>query len=69
MAETQTPAQDDFEEAREGVATGETYTPSAEEQKARDKRNLAVAFGIVAFVVLVFLTTVLRLTENMGAGG
>ncbi|MFC0633997.1 hypothetical protein [Brevundimonas balnearis] len=32
---------------------------------ARKRRNLAIALGLVAFMVLVFLTTVLRLQANV----
>ncbi|MFN3353521.1 MAG: hypothetical protein ACK4Z5_07935 [Brevundimonas sp.] len=32
---------------------------------ARKRRNLAIAFGLVAFMVLVFVTTVLRLQANI----
>lgn len=58
-----------FTSAREGVATGEMHQPSDEEVKARDRRNVAIALGVVAFVVLVFLTTFLRLSENIANGG
>lgn len=37
-----------------------------EELKARKRRNLAIAFGLVAFMALVFITTVLRLQANVG---
>jgi hypothetical protein len=35
-----------------------------DELNARKRRNLFIALGLVAFVVLVFLTTVLRLQQN-----
>jgi len=57
----------------------ETLTPSGEvmdyvaltpEQKAaRDRRNRAIAFGLLAFIVLIFLTTVIRLSSNYNTGG
>ena len=39
-----------------------------EELRARKRRNIALALGLVAFIVLVFVTTVLRLHANIGAG-
>lgn len=35
-----------------------------EELRARSRRNLWIALALVAFVVLVFLTTALRLLSN-----
>ena len=37
-----------------------------EELKARKRRNVAIALGLVAFMVLVFVTTLLRLQANVG---
>ena len=37
-----------------------------EELKARKRRNLAIALGLVAFMALVFVTTLLRLQANVG---
>jgi len=34
---------------------------------ARKRRNVAIALGLVAFMVLMFVTTVLRLQANIGA--
>ena len=36
-----------------------------EEKKARDRRNLAIAGGLVLFVVLVFLITVINLQQGI----
>jgi len=36
-----------------------------EELTARKRRNLWIALGLVAFMVLVFLTTFLRLKQNV----
>ena len=36
-----------------------------EELKARKRRNIAIALGLVAFMVLVFVTTLLRLQANV----
>jgi len=54
-------------EVGEGLPTGDFHALSAEEVEARNKRNLAVALAIVAFIVMVFGTTVLRLAQNTGA--
>ena len=40
-----------------------------EEMSARNKRNLAIAGALVAFVVLVFAVTVLNLKRNIEARG
>ncbi|GGE39469.1 hypothetical protein GCM10011367_12440 [Marinicauda pacifica] len=42
---------------------------SAQDKAQRNKRNLAIAFGLVAFVVLIFSITVMRLASNISAGG
>jgi hypothetical protein len=34
------------------------------EQKARNGRNLAIALGLAAFVIIVFVTTIVRLGAN-----
>ena len=38
------------------------------EKKARDRRNRALAFSLVGFVVLIFGVTVMRLTSNIASG-
>ena len=41
-------------------------TPLTPEQaRARGRRNLAIAFGLVAFVVLIFLVTVFQLKGSV----
>lgn len=41
--------------------------PSKDEQtRARNGRNLALAIGLIAFVVLVFVVTLVRLGSNVG---
>lgn len=47
----------------------ETIALSPEEKAARTRRNRAIALGLLAFVGLIFLTTVLRLTHNYNSGG
>jgi hypothetical protein len=36
-----------------------------EELTARKRRNLWIALGLVAFIVLIFMTTFLRLKQNL----
>ncbi|MFN4288699.1 MAG: hypothetical protein ACK4E3_09425 [Brevundimonas sp.] len=38
-----------------------------EELKARKRRNVALALALVAFIVIVFAVTVLRLSANIAA--
>ncbi|NHK26561.1 hypothetical protein FF098_001410 [Parvularcula flava] len=57
---------DDFLSARDARATGEHYRMTPEEEKSRKRRSIAIALGIVAFVVLIYLITMLRLAENVG---
>ena len=38
-----------------------------EQLEARKKRNVAIAAGLVAFMVLVFVTTTLNLKRNIEA--
>lgn len=38
-----------------------------DEQAARNRRNVALALGLVAFIVVVFTVTVLRLSANIAA--
>jgi len=35
-----------------------------DELRARKRRNLWIALGLLAFIVLVFLTTIVRLQQN-----
>ena len=36
------------------------YTPSEDELRARNKRNIAIAFSLLGFMVFVFLTMLAR---------
>ena len=36
-----------------------------EQLKARNRRSLWIALGLVAFIVLIFLTTFLRMQSNL----
>ena len=49
----------------------ETYTPTPEEQAKRRKRSLAIAWSLVALVIVFFVTTMVRLGSNISnqAGG
>ena len=58
----------DGEYGREGLPTGEIHQPTDAELKARNKRNLAIALAVVAFVLLIYFTTFLRLAQNLSAG-
>jgi lipopolysaccharide export LptBFGC system permease protein LptF len=54
--------------AREGLPTGEHHRQSDAERQAQGRRNIAIALAVLAFVMLVFATTVLRLSQNLSAG-
>lgn len=53
---------------REGRVTGEHVALTPEQLAARKKRNVYIALGLVAFMVAVFLITVVRLSQNIAAG-
>lgn len=40
---------------------------TSEQLKARTRRSLWIALGLVAFIVLIFTTTFLRMRENIAA--
>ena len=40
-------------------------TPDA--QKKRAQRNIAIALGLAAFMLVVFLVTILKISGNIGA--
>ncbi len=40
-----------------------------DEKKRRSQRNLAIAGGITAFIVLIYLVTLMRIGASVGAGG
>lgn len=44
-----------------------TLTMTPEELAARKRRNVWIALGLVAFMVLVFATTLLRMQRNLHA--
>ncbi|OLF80870.1 protoheme IX farnesyltransferase [Maricaulis sp. W15] len=54
--------------AREGQPTGESLKLTPEQEAARKKRNVVIAWSLVAFMVAVFAITVVRLSENIATG-
>jgi hypothetical protein len=68
MAEADDRTGDGFLDHREGVPTGEHEPLTPEEQRGRDRRNLAIAGAVVAFILIVFLTTIIRVGQNLSAG-
>ena len=58
----------DFLGAREGIPTGETVKLTDEQQAARKKRNVAIAIGLVAFMAIIMIVTVLRISQNIASG-
>ncbi|MFS2318690.1 hypothetical protein RMQ97_12190 [Maricaulis sp. D1M11] len=53
---------------REGKPTGDSQALTPEEEAARKSRNRAIGWSLFGFVVLVFLITVARLSQNIIAG-
>ena len=45
----------------------ETVKLTAEEEVARKRRNRVIALSLVGFIALIFLTTVVRLGQNITA--
>lgn len=54
--------------AREGQPTGESVKLTPEQEKARNKRNIVIAWSLVGFMVAVFAITVARYSEKIAAG-
>ncbi|WP_199200567.1 hypothetical protein [Alkalicaulis satelles] len=46
----------------------DTVRLTPEEEAARKRRNLAIALGLGAFIVLIFLVTMVRLTTSWNTG-
>lgn len=53
---------------REGRPTGEHVRLTPEQESARKRRNLYIAGGLVVFMVVVFLITIVRLSQNVANG-
>ena len=45
----------------------ETVQLTAEEEAARKRRNRVIALSLIGFIGLIFLTTVVRLGQNIAA--
>lgn len=43
-------------------------SPAPIDEKARKRRNLAIALGLGAFVILVYLTAIVRMSQGAAAG-
>lgn len=39
-----------------------------EEEKARKRRNVAIFWSLIGFILLIFLVTIQRLASNMSGG-
>tara|TARA_R110002073_G_scaffold205682_1_gene365484 strand:+ start:1246 stop:1503 length:258 start_codon:yes stop_codon:yes gene_type:complete len=50
--------------SREGIPTGEFVALTPEQIAARKRRNIAIGFSLLAFCVLVFVVTVIRIGQN-----
>ena len=42
---------------------------SPEAKKSRNRRSLAIAFGLAAFILIVYVTTIIRISINVSGGG
>jgi hypothetical protein len=40
-----------------------------EQEAARKRRNVWIFWALIGFIVLIFVTTVVRLTRNVATGG
>ncbi len=49
--------------------TPETVKLTPEQEAARKRRNVAIFWSLIAFIVLIFVTTVVRLSGNVATGG
>ncbi|WP_421923589.1 hypothetical protein [Maricaulis maris] len=46
----------------------ETVRLTPEQEKARARRNVVIAWSLIGFMVAVFAITVVRLSQNIAAG-
>ena len=56
-------------EEREHSEFTETVRLTPEQEAARKRRNRWIFAGLMGFIVLIFLTTVVRLSQNIAASG
>lgn len=56
---------DNISPSAESSLAGHALTP--EEQKKRKQRNAAIALGLSAFIVLVFLVTIFRIGGDIAS--
>ncbi|MEO1039345.1 MAG: hypothetical protein AAFX09_07340 [Pseudomonadota bacterium] len=69
MSNDDTPRRDEAEwsdPAVDGAPDSVTLSPA--EEAARKRRNRMIALGLVGFIALIFLTTVVRLSTNYNSG-
>lgn len=52
---------------REGQPSGDSVSLTEDQLAARKKRNIAIAWSLVGFMVVVFLVTVTRLSQNVAS--
>lgn len=52
---------------REGQPSGESVELNEDQIAARKKRNVAIAWSLVGFMVVIFLVTVARLSQNVSS--
>lgn len=53
---------------REGIPTGESVKLTAEQEAARKRRNVAIGLSLLGFCALVFVVTVVKLSQNFAQG-
>jgi len=66
MTEPTNPAHEPLRDGQGNII--ETVELTAEEQAARKRRARFTALALVAFIALIFVVTVVRLTSNVGGG-
>jgi len=50
------------------VSEPEPFVPGAPWEKARRRRSLAIAAALIAFVAVVFVVTMVRMSQNTAKG-
>ena len=49
------------------MSASDPFREGPDAARARKRRSLAIALGLVAFALIVFLVTAVRLTQNIAA--